>query len=660
MVPAPPKKKKGCLNIYSCMVLWAATLLSGLFYLHMQLEAHQQKHEEHAGRFLQPQDDLPHQEVPAMVVVDATPAPPKPVLQQQPAAVVPQAQPEKWELVHWEDNSNAPPRDPEETELQSEAPDVLPGADQFHLHGRLGLRPDGTPRIRPDPLPEGGLTEDQLKDSHRGFCFNSRGSEAVDVDRAQFDVRSQGCQHLHEGYPKKLPQATVVMVFHNEHYQTLIRSVHSILNHSPPEYLKEIILLDDVSMYDDTRFYKKHWDRLQGELDEYVKALPKIRLVRLKKRRGLMLARMEGAWRAKGWMVIFLDSHIEATQGWLEPLLARVAEDPTRVVVPSIDSITNDDIVYSRGGGLGVLSFSWTLGQKPLSRDDSDRPANSPVMCGGLFGGNTEYFLYLGGYDPEMRLYGGEEMEIGFRTWQCGGKIEHIPCSHVGHIFRTSRWWQGQVYKVPGEEITRNKLRAAEVWMDEYKELVKLASARLPDGMSIEPLQERSRLREKLQCKNFKWFLDNVATDIHPPSLEGLRYKGALRNKGTNGCLDTLGEEAQGAPIGAYPCHGMHGTQALIMDPKGLIRIATAGWDDCVGTHHTDKGAVIVEACHAEEERVKWYLDDNTGRMSPARDAEVQECLTIVNEQGPKSPIAVKLLPCENPLAENQAWDWMP
>ena len=40
-----------------------------------------------------------------------------------------------------------------------------------------------------------------------------------------------------------------------------------------------------------------------------------------------MLARMEGAWRAVADMLVFLDSHIEATPGWLEPLLARIVED---------------------------------------------------------------------------------------------------------------------------------------------------------------------------------------------------------------------------------------------------------------------------------------------------------------------------------------------
>ena len=51
---------------------------------------------------------------------------------------------------------------------------------------------------------------------------------------------------------------------------------------------------------------------------------------------------MLGAEEASGEVLTFLDSHCEVTEGWLLPLLHRIAEDPSNVVCPVINAINPD------------------------------------------------------------------------------------------------------------------------------------------------------------------------------------------------------------------------------------------------------------------------------------------------------------------------------
>lgn len=109
-----------------------------------------------------------------------------------------------------------------------------------------------------------------------------------------------------------MPTVSVVVPFYNEHFSTLLRTCYSVLNRSPRHLIKEIILVDDYSSK----------EFLKDELDQYVaKHLPKVKIVRLPERSGLIIARLAGARIATAEVLLFLDSHTEANTNWLPPLL---------------------------------------------------------------------------------------------------------------------------------------------------------------------------------------------------------------------------------------------------------------------------------------------------------------------------------------------------
>lgn len=122
-------------------------------------------------------------------------------------------------------------------------------------------------------------------------------------------------------------------------------------------------------------------------------------------------------------MLLFLDSHCEVNQQWIEPLLARIQENRTTVVTPIIDIINSDTFAYTasplvRGGFNWGLHFKWdSLPDNALKTpEDFVKPIPSPTMAGGLFAIEKEYFLDIGEYDAGMNVWGGENLEISFRV----------------------------------------------------------------------------------------------------------------------------------------------------------------------------------------------------------------------------------------------------
>uniref|UniRef100_A0A8D0KP82 Polypeptide N-acetylgalactosaminyltransferase n=1 Tax=Salvator merianae TaxID=96440 RepID=A0A8D0KP82_SALMN len=346
--------------------------------------------------------------------------------------------------------------------------------------------------------------------------FNVYLSDLIPVDRAIDDTRPRGCSDLL--VHNDLPTTSIIMCFVDEVWSTLLRSVHSVLNRSPPQYVKEIILVDDFS----TKAY------LKDKLDKYMAQYPKVRILHLKERHGLIRARLAGAEIARGDVLTFLDSHVECNVGWLEPLLNRIHLNRKKVACPVIEVISDKDMSYMTVDSFqrGIFTWPMNFGWKPIPPDVIEKNKiketdiiKCPVMAGGLFSIDKKYFFELGTYDPGLDVWGGENMEISFKVWMCGGEIEIIPCSRVGHIFRNDN-----PYSFPKDRLTtveRNLARVAEVWLDEYKDLFYGHGYHLiQKNLNVGDLTQQRELRKRLQCKDFKWYLENVYPDLDAPLVK--------------------------------------------------------------------------------------------------------------------------------------------
>lgn len=116
------------------------------------------------------------------------------------------------------------------------------------------------------------------ENNHNGLV-----SDKIARDRSLYDTRPAECQERE--YLKELPTVSVVIPFQNEILSTLTRTMHSVFNRSPPELLKEVILVNDNSD-------KEH---CYGPLEEYIREhfdTSKVRIIVLPRRSGLMWARL--------------------------------------------------------------------------------------------------------------------------------------------------------------------------------------------------------------------------------------------------------------------------------------------------------------------------------------------------------------------------------
>jgi hypothetical protein len=114
-----------------------------------------------------------------------------------------------------------------------------------NIFQRTDLGSSGAGVVLPSQLPEN--IQQLVNEGWKSHGFNQYVSDIIPIDRKLDDLRSLECKAQAKTMRKKFPKTSVIIIFHNEAWSTLLRSVHSVLDRTPAHLIQEILLVDDFS-----------------------------------------------------------------------------------------------------------------------------------------------------------------------------------------------------------------------------------------------------------------------------------------------------------------------------------------------------------------------------------------------------------------------------
>ncbi|XP_058127542.1 putative polypeptide N-acetylgalactosaminyltransferase 9 [Anopheles ziemanni] len=461
--------------------------------------------------------------------------------------------------------------------------------------------------------------------------FNEYAATLMSLRRVLPDLRVAQCKGSTREVPR-LKKTSIVIVFFNEPWSVLVRTVHSVLDNTPAHLIDEILLVDDCS-------YLSH---LRTRLEEYFRPYPAVRILRAPERLGLIRARVFGSKNTTAPLLTFLDAHVECTKGWLEPLVGEVIKNATTIAVPLIDRIDDNDMHLIRNVSSGLigafewdLNFGWwyrsSLPSRPQPEQAPAEPFETPAMAGGIFTIARSFFARLGWYDEQFQVYGMENSELSIKGWMCGGKILTVPCSHVAHIRKRAHPFIDPFGRL---NVTfRNSVRLAEVWMDEYRQIVYDVNG-IPGYREdlFGSVQERKRIRARAGCQPFRNYLQRAYPEMPSPIVPGA-FRGEVHNAdlGNATCLTAHQHEA---PFMAA-CDNRNETQFWTHTFYNELNSFKRCID--VGTNGVQ---VTQNLCHRMRGSQAWHYDVDNGQL---RNLESLKCLAVDTRSRNN---AVQLEPC--------------
>ncbi|KAL7025906.1 hypothetical protein ACKWTF_013688 [Chironomus riparius] len=331
-------------------------------------------------------------------------------------------------------------------------------------------------------------------------------SDMIALDRSIPDFRNDACQKKKN--LKDLPKVSIIIPFYDEHISTLLRTLHSIINRTPRELLKEIILVNDLS--------RKHYEKLENHIA--VKGWAGlVKMIEMEEHSGVIWSRLAGARLASADVLLFMDCHVEVGYNYLPPLLEPIAKNYRMVTIPTLDIIDKNNYeILPLDPARTVFDWHFHAQRIPLNARDTemkpDEPYFTPVIYGSTYAISQKFFWELKP-DFELITQGADFIEMSFKINLCGGMTLEHPCSRIAHLYR--RFPHEKHFNEIDFKASNNK-RVAEIWLEEYKEALYSRHPERYNRIRVdeEDIIEQLRLKKSLNCLPISYFFERLAPDM--------------------------------------------------------------------------------------------------------------------------------------------------
>ncbi len=218
--------------------------------------------------------------------------------------------------------------------------------------------------------------------------------------------------------------AVVILNWNGEAY--LKRFLPSVLSHSSPENT-QVVVGDNGST--------------DGSVSLLEKEFPEVHLIKLDKNYGFSEGYNRILRQVSAGHYVILNSDIEVTPGWLDPLINILAENPQiAVVMPKIKSFERQEYFEhagAAGGFIDKFGYPFCRGRilNNIEKDQGQYDQECEVFwaTGACMCIKADIFHKFGGFDDYMFAH-MEEIDLCWRIKNAGFKILFTPESTVYHV----------------------------------------------------------------------------------------------------------------------------------------------------------------------------------------------------------------------------------